>query len=146
MTVIPGAARNLPAIARLLFMRQRHRPLLRGSATLAVCAVLVLTAAACSSSKDNSDDPLVVGGENETVVMTDNEFNPGNLQVPVGAQVTFRNDGDAVHNAVADGFDWYTDELGDGDSHLVGFHEPKESNYKCTLHPTMRGKITVVEP
>ena len=84
-------------------MRQRHRPLLRARATAAaLCAVLALTAA-CSSSKDNSDDPLVVGGDNETVVMTDNEFNPGNLQVPAGAQVTFRNDGDAVHNAKADG-------------------------------------------
>ena len=78
--------------------------------------------------------------------MTDNEFNPGNLQVPAGAQVTFRNDGDAVHNAMADDDAWETDELGDDDSETLTLDEPGEYNYKCTIHPTMKGKITVVEP
>lgn len=111
---------------------------------VALLCALALTAA-CSASEDNSDDPMVIGGENETVVMTDNEFNPGNLQVPAGAQVTFRNDGDAVHNAKADDDAWETDELGDNDSETITLDDPGEYNYKCTIHPTMRGKITVVE-
>ena len=100
-------------------------------------------ASACSSSKDNSNDPLVIGGDQETVVMTDNEFNPGNLQVPVGAEVTFRNDGDAVHNAEADG--WETDNIKRDESKTVTLDEAGEYDYKCTLHPTMKARITVVE-
>jgi plastocyanin len=110
-----------------------------------LAVALAALVAACSASKDNSDDPLVVGGKSETVVMTDNEFNPGNLQVPVGAKVTFRNDGDAVHNAKADDDAWETDELGDDESETVTLDEPGQYNYKCTIHPTMKGKITVVE-
>jgi plastocyanin len=112
---------------------------------VAFFAVLIVSiTAACSSSKDNSSDPLVIGGSEETIVMTDNEFNPGNLQVPVGAHVTFRNDGDAVHNAEADG--WETDNLRSDDSETVTLDEPGEYDYKCTLHPTMKARITVVEP
>jgi plastocyanin len=115
------------------------------AAILSLCALIAITAA-CSSSKDNSEDPLVVGSENETVAMTDNEFNPGNLQVPTGAEVTFRNNGDAVHNAEADDGAWETDNIKRDESETVTLDEPGEFAYTCTLHPSMKGKITVVDP
>ena len=131
-------------------MRARYPFVVRPrSSVIGVLFVLLMLSAfsgACSASEDNSDDTLVVGGMNETVIMTDNEFNPGNLQVPAGAKVTFRNDGDAVHNAKADDDAWETDELGDNDSETITLDEPGEYSYKCTIHPTMRGKITVVDP
>jgi plastocyanin len=142
MTVIPSAAKNLAAIARPSGMPQRRLP--PRPTAFALCALIAITAA-CSSSKDNSSDPLVTGGAEETVVMTDNEFNPGNLQVPAGAQVTFRNDGDAVHNAEADDGAWDTDNISRDESETITLDEPGEFDYTCTLHPSMKGKITVID-
>jgi len=112
-----------------------------------LASAVVLAAAsvvACSGSKDNSNDPLTVGGSSETVVMSDNEYAPGNLQVPAGATITFTNEGNAVHDAVDGEERWETGNLKGGESETLSFDTPGEYAYKCTFHPGMKARITVV--
>jgi plastocyanin len=111
--------------------------------TLAVGSVIAF-APACGG-QDNSDDPLTVGGMNETVVMDNMQFQPGNLQVPAGATVTFSNRDSATHDAQALDETWETDNLENGDSEGVVFDETGEWLYRCTIHPSMKARITVVD-
>ena len=103
-----------------------------------------LLAAACGAS-DTSGDPLTTGGKNETVVMENTQFKPGNLQVPVGATVNFENRDSAQHDAQANDKSWETDKLGKNDAEAVTFDAAGEWLYKCTRHPTMKARITVVD-
>jgi plastocyanin len=116
------------------------------AAAFAMFAAIAVIAAACGGGKDNSDDALTVGGMNETVIMDNMQFEPGNLQVPVGATVTFTNRDSATHDAQADDESWETDNLENGDSEAVTFDTAGEWLYKCTIHPAMKARITAVEP
>ena len=102
--------------------------------------------AGCTQGADTSDDPLTVGGMTETVVIEDFKYAPGNLQVPLGATVTFENRDSAVHDAKADEGAWETERLGDDEQDVVVFDQAGEYNYHCTLHTSMKAKITVIAP
>ena len=80
----------------------RTSPRLATTAALALALVLAtaaLAAVSCGGS-DTSDDPVTTGGMNETVVMENTQFKPGNLQVPAGATVNFENHDGAQHDAL----------------------------------------------
>jgi plastocyanin len=124
-------------------------PMLRTPTRLAKTAALALAAAllataACGGS-DTSDDPLTTGGMSETVLMENTQFKPGNLQVPVGATITFENRDGAQHDAQANDKSWETKKLGKNDAEAVTFDQAGEWLYKCTIHPSMKARITVVE-
>lgn len=118
----------------------------RTALLLFVASALTITAAACGSAKDTSGDPLVVGGMAETVTMQDNQFRPGNLQVPAGASITFLNNDGALHDAKANQGAFETDDLNKDDSDIVILSEPGEYRYYCEFHPAMKAKITVAAP
>ncbi len=92
---------------------------------------------------DTSRSAVVTGGMSETVDMRDYAFTPGNLQVPVGAKVTWTNYDGAPHNAADRGGDWKTSNLDDGESDEVAFDEPGAYDYYCTIHPSMKARLTV---
>ena len=52
----------------------------------------------------------------------------------------------APHDAVSDDDEWETDLLQEGDSGSITFEEAGEFAYHCSVHPDMKGKITVREP
>lgn len=114
---------------------------------LAATAVLAGGAmlAACGSSSDTSGDPVTVGGMQQTVRIEGSKFIPGNLQLPVGATVTFENFDSVPHDAAANDGSWETETLSDGESAAVVFPEAGEWRYKCTIHPGMKARITVSE-
>jgi plastocyanin len=65
--------------------------------------------------------------------------------VPVGATVTFTNRDSATHDAQADDESWETENLENGDSEAVTFDSAGDWLYKCTIHPAMKARITVVD-
>jgi len=109
------------------------------------------------------DDPPVdeEGVEGITVVMPDGAWNPanaataylpGDLEVPVGTTVTWRNDDTVVHTvtsgpavdnkAVPDGvFD--SGDIPPGGSFSWTFDEPGRYPYHCAPHPWMAARILV---
>lgn len=111
--------------------------------TMVVAALLVV---ACGGGgKDTRDEAVVVGRMNETITIEDSTYIPGNLQVPVGASVTWVNRDSALHDAKDDDGAWETENLRKDDQGTVVFDEPGVYPYHCSLHPSMKAQITVLE-
>jgi plastocyanin len=71
-------------------------------------------------------------------------FQPSNIRVEVGAEVTWTNRDDFPHNVhLLDGSDVEV-PLPVGESATIAFDEPGTVEYECSLHPQqMRGTILV---
>ena len=84
-----------------------------------------------------------VGTKTATVEMRNFAFSPGNLQVPVGATVTFTNDDDVPHTATARDGSWDTGLLNKGESKSITFDKPGDYEYYCKVHPNQIAHLTV---
>jgi plastocyanin len=89
------------------------------------------------------ESPIVVGDVSTTVEIRDYAYSPGNLQVPVGATVTWTNDDGAQHTATAKSRDWDTGKLGQGESGAITFRVAGTYTYYCTIHPSMVARVVV---
>jgi len=92
---------------------------------------------------DTSNATPSVGTKTATVDMRDFAYSPGNLQVPVGATVTFTNHDVAPHSATARDGSWDTGILNQGESKTVTFDKPGDYEYYCVVHPNMVARLTV---
>lgn len=93
--------------------------------------------------RNTSDSPVVQGSAQASVRIEDFAFQPGNLQVPVGATVTWTNADSAPHDATARGAGWKTGRLSDGDSDTLTFDRAGDYDYYCSIHPSMKAKLVV---
>lgn len=93
--------------------------------------------------QDTSGAPPTQGGAQATVDIRDFRFEPGNLEVAVGAQVTWTNFDSAPHTASANDGSWDTGILNEGGSGTVTFAKPGEYLYYCKVHPDMKARILV---
>ncbi len=138
----------------------RSRSLLLRAGLLLIPAIVVVGAVACGGDDDKKTTTTsggATGGEavsSVTVVGTDNAFNPANLTVKAGQEVTVTldNKGEAVHNwhvlnvKSKDGKDIATTLIGGGKQETIKFTIDKAGSYdlQCDVHPAdMKGKITV---
>ena len=136
------------------------RALISASVILAaVVAVLVLIPVAAAATggwgmwdhmramhaegRNTSDSALVRSGGSVDVLIRDFAFSPGNLEVPVGATVTWRNSDSARHDATARSGDWRTGRLSKGESDSFTFNEPGDYDYNCSIHPSMEARLRV---
>jgi plastocyanin len=92
---------------------------------------------------NTSNEPASVGGGSESVAIRDFAFAPGNLQVPVGANVTWTNYDDAPHTATAKDGSWDTGNLSKGDTKTLTFDKAGDYSYYCKVHPTMVARLQV---
>ncbi len=76
-----------------------------------------------------------------SVSMRDFSFSPAAVTVSVGETVTWVNNGQAPHNAVGDGVS--TALLQNGQSASQTFSNAGSFSYICTIHPQMKGTVTV---
>lgn len=91
------------------------------------------------------DDESAGGGDAATAVtIQDFAFMPRDITVQAGAEITWTNEDSADHTATADDpevFDTGTiAEDGEGTATLDA---PGTFQYICTIHPSMKGSITV---
>jgi plastocyanin/uncharacterized membrane protein len=77
----------------------------------------------------------------QTVVIRGFTFDPEVVRAPVGAEMAWTNDDPAPHTATGTAFD--TGRLDQGATGRVVFREPGTYDYRCTLHPAMRGTVVV---
>jgi plastocyanin len=152
-----------------------RRKVLGPLVALAVLALLALSLACGGDDEGNGGDGGAAttpagdgngdgnggdGGETTfDVSMGDNLFDPNELTVPAGAEVTINltNDGTAIHNMRVAGADneYNTDDdavseeelVNAGDSAVVNWTSPDEAgevDFQCDFHPSdMIGTITV---
>jgi len=80
------------------------------------------------------------------VVMKENKFLPEAITVQVGDTVTWVNQDVAVHNATADDAreSWKTPNLNQNVEASVTFDAAATFAYRCTIHPGMDGRITIL--
>jgi len=77
-----------------------------------------------------------------TVSIKDFAFNPATITITKGTKVTWVNEDSAPHTATSEGsFDSGT--LSKGQSFSYIFAETGTFNYKCSIHPSMKGKVIV---
>ena len=144
--VVGDQAGRFPPTAWALTTVESRRGVLR-RAMLGVAGLgLAGLAAGCGADgADDGDDrgqsDAPVTGVTE-VAVRDNYFEPAAIEVPVGARVTWRWEGDNPHNVVGDGFE---SEIQTEGTFANVFAEPGRHEYRCTLHGGMRGEVFVTE-
>lgn len=102
-------------------------------------------ASAAASPADASSRPVArpasVAGD-PAVTIRDFSFGPSAVTIHVGDTITWTNDGPTAHTATGAGFDTGILRAGQSSSHT--FTSAGMFSYHCTLHPFMKGTITVV--
>lgn len=106
-------------------------------------AVLVALLVSGGSDDDTEATPTIIDTTAVTIDIEDFKFNPANVSVPAGAMVKWVNHDVAPHDATDNAGDWATNELGKDDADTVTFGAEGEYPYKCSIHPYMKGTITV---
>jgi hypothetical protein len=76
--------------------------------------------------------------------MGDLFFSPTSVTIAVGDTVTWRNTGQAPHNATADDGSFQTPTINNGQSASHTFDQAGTFSYICTIHPQMKGTIRVL--
>src|SRR3954447_14992936 len=106
------------------------------------------TDSASVETGDNADrstesNPQASASAGAAVTIGDFFFRPQDISVPVGGSVTWTNDGTVPegHTVTGDGFD--SGVLKHGESYSRVFATVGSFDYVCTLHPNMRGTVTV---
>jgi plastocyanin len=79
------------------------------------------------------------------VEISNNAFNPAQLNVAPGTTVTFVNNDDVPHTVTADNGLFDSEELAPGASFPVVLDGAGTVNYHCEIHPEMQGSIVVGE-
>lgn len=77
----------------------------------------------------------------QDVAIIDFTFSPANVTVEPGTTVVWTNVDIVDHTVTSDYFT--SDVLNPGDSYSFTFEDEGEFDYFCTLHPQMKGKVTV---
>lgn len=128
-------------------------PLLRPLAVLVVCAALIggcggdddADTATGTAGTTTAAEATGRGGPGVTVGMKDFAFDPQEITIIVGEEVTWRNDDSAEHNVVGRGVEDppKSEELGLGQTYTWRALQAGTVEYLCTIHPNMTGRITV---
>jgi uncharacterized cupredoxin-like copper-binding protein len=90
--------------------------------------------------------PLVRSGGNripDAVSIADFAFDPAELEVATGTEVTWTNDDQAPHTVTADGGAFDSGTLEPGDTFSVAVEGNGPVTYACMIHPEMTGTIVV---
>ena len=110
---------------------------LRSSA--AVVAALVLTMS-CSSSKSSKGSAPVNGN---AVSVNNFAFTPQNLAAKVGTTVTWTFSDSVAHNVTESNNVFKSDDLTGGKTYTFTFAKAGKYSYICTIHPQMKGTVTI---
>ena len=85
-------------------------------------------------NEDRSDDQVAIA---------DFGFAPASVTVPVGTEVTWRNDDPTQHTVTADGGAFDSDILDPGGRFAFAFEKVGVFQYVCNIHPNMKGTVKV---
>ncbi len=78
------------------------------------------------------------------ISIVDFNFDPAEMEVPVGTTVRWTNNDSFDHNVKADDGTFESETLGGGDTFEFTFESAGTFSYICGIHPSMQGTITVV--
>lgn len=79
--------------------------------------------------------------DKNTITIQNFAFNPGTLTVKQGTKVTWTNQDSATHTVKSDTFN--SGDIKQGDKFEFTFNNKGSFEYRCSIHPSMTGKIVV---
>ncbi|MFA5809080.1 MAG: plastocyanin/azurin family copper-binding protein [Thermoleophilia bacterium] len=117
------------------------------SALLMLGIIFAMGSGCGSSSSDGSGSDGVgattVSGNKAEVRMQGSKFTPADLTVDKGAKVTWINDDSTTHTVTSSSNVFNLGNLDKGKNFGYTFRESGTFEYECTIHPGMKGKVTV---
>jgi plastocyanin len=142
-------------MTRLLVSAARRVRALAPAIFLAIAVLAAAAFAACGDDDDNTNTaptarPTTNSGapaKLTAITVSDNKFSPSDLQVPVGATVTWNWTGSNFHSVVGkfEGEDVNSPRLMGTGQYLFAFQKAGTFEYQCGVHgASMTGKITIV--
>ena len=101
--------------------------------------ILCLFLVGCSQQTKQLEQKQATGN---SVVIENFAFNPTELTINVGDTVTWKNQDSAPHTIKTVNNEFESNNLNKGDEFGFKFDKAGEYNYICSIHPSMKGKIT----
>jgi plastocyanin len=128
--------------------REAVRRIPVGLRWVAVAGIVVLGLAACNSSDPAGDVASGAASDADaiTMVMRDQSFDPAELELEPGEEVTVEvtNDDDMAHDFAIESLDLNTGTVEAGEVANATFTVPERGvEFVCTFHPEMTGRIEV---
>ena len=106
--------------------------------------VMLPALAGCLDDDDKYTDADLAGPANDlSVDIIGSGFTPSNADIQVGSTVTWTNSDSATHTATADGGEFDSGNLNNGDTYAYTFNTAGTYAYHCGIHSSMTGTITV---
>jgi plastocyanin len=96
-----------------------------------------------SGATNVTPQPVVANGKIVDVSIQGFAFNPESIGVSPGDTVRWTNKDSASH--IVKGSTFESRSLAKGDAYEFVFTEPGVYSYICSIHPSMKGTVTVVE-
>jgi plastocyanin len=120
---------------------------------LALCLTLGLAACGGDDEEEPAAPPATTeepsggaaAGDVVEIKMKDIKFDPADATVKVGQTVKWVNEDSVDHDAVADNGEFKSELFGEGKSFETKLDKPGTVPYVCTVHPNMKGTLTVTE-
>lgn len=108
---------------------------------VALAVALAVTGCATTAHDGASAGDVTRKPDDAVVELIGLEFEPEQIQVPVGTRVLWQWTDSVVHNVVSD--DFASSKALDGGAYAIRFDRPGTYPYRCTLHTGMEGTIVV---
>ena len=115
----------------------------RQTTLLGVAAALALVAGGCGDEEGSAPDAAPMSGEPVAVEISEFEYLPETVTVPVGGEVTWTNSDKAAHTATADDGSFDTDTLKLDGAETIVYEEAGTFAYYCRFHAFMKGTVEV---
>lgn len=113
------------------------------SVLLATLFVAILTAASAAfAATDGAPQSAGRGDETVDVSIQNFAFNPTSVQISTGDTVRWTNMDSTDHTVTESTFN--SGIIHAGQSYEFQFTKPGVYNYMCSIHPSMKGTVTVV--
>ena len=129
--------------AGLFYFLSRPSSVDKNTAPAENTAPTVNTVPAETGSPAGSVAPLPNSADSAQVSLINFSFNPQNLKVKLGTNVTWTNNDLAGHLIEADDGSFLSKTISQGESFAHVFNSKGTFSYHCKIHPSMKGVITV---
>lgn len=115
--------------------------------------VLMILAVACAPSQPSTEimtekakttaPSNQQSGQQVAVSIKNFKFVPQDIVVNAGTTVVWTNQDSAPHTVESSDSELKSDELSNGDTYKHTFAKAGKYDYKCGIHPSMHGSVTV---
>ncbi|MFA4935163.1 MAG: cupredoxin family copper-binding protein [Candidatus Methanoperedens sp.] len=96
-----------------------------------------------ATTQPATTQPATAPGATAAVEIKGFAFNPATITIAKGTIVTWTNRDGAPHTVTGTGNDINSQTLSQGQAYSFTFNDAGTFEYKCNIHPSMRGKVIV---